>query len=147
MKKCIFCDICNGVADSSIIYQDENVIAFMSIHPVNPGEVILATKSHIERVEDLDDELLTILAIRAKEISKVLRQGYKPISVGWVVHGFMVHHAHIILIPQHTEHDITSSRWIKIRDGIVVFDETDALFESRSELDKQASFIKNLLHS
>jgi hypothetical protein len=34
---CVFCDIAAGREEASVVYQDENVVAFMDIEPVTEG--------------------------------------------------------------------------------------------------------------
>ena len=41
MSDCIFCNIIKGKAQSSIVYQDSNVTAFMDLYPINKGHVLI----------------------------------------------------------------------------------------------------------
>lgn len=47
MNECIFCDIVAGKACASVVYEDDIVIAIMTIAPVNPGHVMVIPKNHI----------------------------------------------------------------------------------------------------
>ena len=46
MEECIFCKIVKGEVPSSKIYEDDLVIAFMDIKPVNPGHALVVSKEH-----------------------------------------------------------------------------------------------------
>ena len=60
-----------------------------------------------------------------------------------VVHGFSVPHAHVVVVPQHDENDITSGRMAAVEDGLVVF--TTKLLPSveRDELDSLAQLLRD----
>jgi histidine triad (HIT) family protein len=54
MERCIFCEILAGKAPASFLYQDERVSAFMDIHPVNPGHLLVVPNSHAANLAGLD---------------------------------------------------------------------------------------------
>lgn len=56
MEHCVFCRIVEGVAPASIAYDDEKVLAFMDIQPVNPGHVLVIPKAHAGGLSELDEE-------------------------------------------------------------------------------------------
>ncbi|MFH1456976.1 MAG: HIT domain-containing protein, partial [Patescibacteria group bacterium] len=55
---CIFCKIVKGEIPADKVYEDENVLAFLDITPINPGHVLLIPKKHYENLYDLPDEEL-----------------------------------------------------------------------------------------
>lgn len=145
MHKCIFCDIANKKAPSSMIYEDERVIAFLALHPSRPGEFIVAPKMHFNEVEEVDDDTYSHLMKVLKRLSVVQKKALQPKHVGWIVHGFSINHAHIIVVPQYDKDDITSSRWAKVENGSVVFDETNIQLPTRDELDAMAKKINSMI--
>lgn len=54
---CVFCEIIAGRAESSLVYEDEHVIAFMDIRPLTPGHLLVVPRSHADYLEDLDEDL------------------------------------------------------------------------------------------
>jgi len=56
MSDCVFCDIVAGKAPASIVYEDNIVIAIMTIGPVNPGHVMVMPKKHIIYMADMDED-------------------------------------------------------------------------------------------
>jgi len=56
MSDCVFCDIVAGTAPASVVYEDEVVIAFMDIGPVNPGHVMVVPTKHIPCMADMDED-------------------------------------------------------------------------------------------
>ena len=51
----MFCRIIGGEIPSHKVYEDENTLAFLDIHPSTPGHTLIVPKAHIARVEDLSD--------------------------------------------------------------------------------------------
>lgn len=42
-----------------MVYEDERLVGFMDLHPVNPGHVLLVPKKHAAHMADLDEEIGT----------------------------------------------------------------------------------------
>ncbi|MEK9185084.1 MAG: HIT domain-containing protein, partial [Patescibacteria group bacterium] len=40
MENCIFCKIANKEIPADIIYEDDKIVAFLDIRPVNPGHTL-----------------------------------------------------------------------------------------------------------
>lgn len=53
---CVFCDIVTGVEAASRVYEDDQVLAFMDLHPVNPGHTLVIPRVHSAGLVDLDVE-------------------------------------------------------------------------------------------
>jgi histidine triad (HIT) family protein len=58
---CVFCAILRGGAPAAFIHQDDLVVAFMDIRPVQPGHVLVVPRIHAELIPDLDAASLTRL--------------------------------------------------------------------------------------
>jgi histidine triad (HIT) family protein len=54
---CVFCEIIAGRAESSLVYEDEHVVAFMDIRPLTPGHVLVVPRRHADYLEALDEDL------------------------------------------------------------------------------------------
>ncbi|MCU7650789.1 HIT family protein [Pseudomonas piscis] len=50
---CIFCQIIAGALPAAVIYRDEHCMAFMDVHPLGPGHVLLIPQSHVEKLDQL----------------------------------------------------------------------------------------------
>ncbi|MBQ2917306.1 MAG: histidine triad nucleotide-binding protein [Clostridia bacterium] len=60
MDDCIFCKIINKEIPSSIVYEDNEILAFRDINPAAPVHILVIPKKHISSLVDLskEDELL-----------------------------------------------------------------------------------------
>ncbi len=51
---CVFCRIVAGTADVSVVYEDDRLLAFCDVNPVNPGHVLIIPKTHCVGLADLE---------------------------------------------------------------------------------------------
>src|ERR1017187_7014950 len=54
---CLLCDIVAGREESSRVYDDEQVTAFMDIQPVTQGHLLVVPRAHVDFLESLDEDL------------------------------------------------------------------------------------------
>jgi histidine triad (HIT) family protein len=99
MQDSIFTKIIKGEIPSHKIYEDDDVLAFLDIHPVMPGHTLVIPKKQVEFVWDLDDETYTTLTLAVKKIALHIRETLDVEYVGEQVIGVDVPHAHVHLIP------------------------------------------------
>lgn len=135
---CIFCDIVAGRAQASVIYQDDIILAFMGIQPTAPGECIIIPKTHVDHFTDVPEDVAAQIIVVARRIGRRILSVFKPERVGYLVHGYGVAHAHLILVPQHGPHHLTSDRFARIEDGRIIFDMENIPFADRASLDEHA---------
>ena len=138
---CVFCEIVAGRSPASIVYQDDIVMAFMTIRPTAPGECLVIPKAHVDHFTDVDDDTAQRIMVVAQRIGRRLRTAFKPLRVGMVVHGFGVPHAHLLLVPQHGIHHITSDRYVSVQNGQLVFSQSNVPIPERSMLDEHARIL------
>jgi len=143
MDKCIFCQIIAGHAPASRVYEDDLCLAFMTLKPTRTGECTVIPKGHIDHFTDIPDELAAHLMVTAQHIGRNMMRQLSPLRVGMVVHGFGVPHAHLILVPQHDPHDITSGRHAFIEAGQIKFSNQHLPGCERDDLDRIAALLRS----
>ena len=77
MSDCLFCRIIAREIPSSIVYEDERVLAFKDINPQAPLHVLVIPKRHVATLNDLspaDDGIVGELVRRAAAIAT--EEGY-----------------------------------------------------------------------
>jgi histidine triad (HIT) family protein len=99
MEDSIFTKIIKGEIPSHKIYEDDKTYAFLDIHPVLPGHVLVIPKKQVEFIWDLDEETYIALMKSVKKIGKHLRDVWDEPHVTMRVVGVDVPHAHVHLIP------------------------------------------------
>ncbi len=105
----IFTRIIKGEIPCYKIYEDDKVIAFLDIHPINPGQVLVVPKKQIQYIWDLSENDYQSLMEVVKKIGAHIRRVIGCERVGIVVEGFDVPHCHVKLIPLHSSADLRRS--------------------------------------
>jgi len=101
----IFTKIINGEVPAHRIYEDDRVIAFLTIHPLCDGHTLVIPKKQVNQIWDMESDDYDCLWKTAKKIALHLRKVMEVERVGVVVKGFAVPHTHIHLIPvKHNNH-------------------------------------------
>ena len=74
MQDCIFCKIINKEISSSIVYEDDEIIAFRDIHPVTPVHILVIPKKHITSLANLEKEDEAVVGKIYGVINKIAKQ-------------------------------------------------------------------------
>ena len=56
--KCLFCRIVSGELPATIVYEDDDAIAFLDHRPLFPGHTLLVPREHVETLGELPANLL-----------------------------------------------------------------------------------------
>ncbi len=102
MPDTIFTKIIKGEIPCHKIYEDDHTLAFLDIHPVQPGHTLIIPKKQIEFVWDLDDEDYKAVMGTTKKVAQRLSEVLGTKYIGERIVGVDVPHAHVQLIPFNT---------------------------------------------
>ncbi|ASK28713.1 HIT family protein [Chryseobacterium sp. T16E-39] len=106
MTDCIFCKIINRELPASIIHEDDHVIAFMDIQPVNPGHILVVPKVHKELIAEVDEDLTSRMFKIAAKINRAIRksnihsEGINYFLADGEAAGQEVFHTHLHIFPR-----------------------------------------------
>ena len=106
MQDSIFTRIIKGEIPAHKVYEDDRVLAFLDIHPVQPGHVLVIPKRQVEFIWDLSDNDYQDLMRAVQKVGAHMRDIFEPKQVGIIVAGIGVPHAHVHLIPFTTETEL-----------------------------------------
>lgn len=73
--ECIFCKIIQKEVKSSIVWEDEDIIAFNDLNPQAPTHILIVPKKHIPSLQEATEEDIEILGkinYTAKRIAEKL---------------------------------------------------------------------------
>lgn len=102
--ECLFCKIVAGQVPATIIFEDEEVMAFRDISPQSPTHILVIPKKHISTINDVHDEdeaLLGHLVIVAKKLASQLglsEKGYRLVFNINEDGGQTVYHIHLHML-------------------------------------------------
>ena len=138
---CVFCEIVAHRVPASFVYEDDRVAAFMSIQPTAAGECLVIPREHVDHFTDLPDDIAEHIMVIAQRIGRRMREVFPLERVGYLVHGYGVAHAHLVIVPQQGPYHLTSDRMARIVDGRVIFDLSSIPVADREVLDAHARLL------
>jgi histidine triad (HIT) family protein len=97
-KDCVFCKIVNGEIPCKKVYENENFLAFLDIHPITSGHVQVIPKKHYRWVWDVPDigEYFEVV----KKIALAQKKAFGVDIVRSQVYGEDISHAHVWVWPE-----------------------------------------------
>ncbi len=105
MQTCLFCKIINKGIPSRIIYENDESVAILDIHPQAPGHTMVLPRFHAENILGLPDDKIGAVWKTVKKITGMLDKTLKPdgFTIG-INHGrasgSTVDHLHIHIMPR-----------------------------------------------
>lgn len=105
MEKTIFEKIIDREIPAGIVFEDDRVLAFLDVKPVNHGHILVIPKKKFVNIFDADSELLGYMMSVAGRIGTALRDHLPCDGINIVMNnaapaGQAVFHAHIHVIPR-----------------------------------------------
>ena len=101
MQDSIFTKIIKGEIPSHKVYEDEKTFAFLDIHPIQPGHVLVVPKKQVGFVWDMETEDFQVLMAAVQKVGRRLRESFPDKSrVGVMIEGLDVaDHVHVKVFP------------------------------------------------
>lgn len=135
---CIFCDIIEGRSEAEILFENQNVISFLDIRPVNYGHTLVITKKHYENFQSVpSDELNHLMKalqfISSAVVNSVNADGFNLIVNSGKAAGQTIFHFHFHIIPRY-HNDFRFKPDFKNYSGGIMKEFADKI---RSELQKK----------
>lgn len=103
---CIFCRIIKRELPASAVYEDERALAFLDLHPINQGHVLVVPKRHKHQFTELNPSEAAHLFSVGQKILKALQkseircEGANLFLSDGPVAGQEVMHSHLHVVPR-----------------------------------------------
>lgn len=103
MADCLFCKIAGKEVQSSIVYEDENMVAFNDINPQAPVHILVVPKKHIPTLLGVKDEDKDLIFSIQKVIARIAQEknlvdGFRVVINCGPNAGQAVYHLHFHLL-------------------------------------------------
>jgi histidine triad (HIT) family protein len=95
----IFTKIIQGELPAFRIYEDEEVISFLTIDPIRAGHALIVPKVEIDSYMNVPEPHYSAVFQLAQKLGKAIQSATDCERVGLAVQGFEVRHFHLHLIP------------------------------------------------
>lgn len=100
MEDSIFTKIVKGEIPSHKVYEDEQTYAFLDIHPIQPGQVLVIPKKQVEFVWDLDEPTYRAVMETCRKVARRMQEIFpEKARIAQMIEGLDANHAHVKLFP------------------------------------------------
>jgi histidine triad (HIT) family protein len=115
MTGCVFCKIIRKEQPEDIVFEDDNVIAFVPLEQDTKGHVVVAPKEHFRDIFDITPVVLERLMVTAKTLSQRLVRENNATGVNLINNSGAdaqqtVFHFHVHIIPRYKDDGL--SLWL-----------------------------------
>jgi histidine triad (HIT) family protein len=103
-QNCVFCRIIHKQALASVVYEDDQVIAFLSHRPITVGHTLVVPKKHYANLYEIPEEEAAYLFKITKRLTHAVRDATQTTGIRIVQNngetaGQVVFHIHMHIIP------------------------------------------------
>ena len=105
MENCLFCKIVKEEIPAMKVYEDDEVVAFLDIRPVNPGHTLVIPKEHHPSLSETPDKVAAALMRVVPQLSKAIMKAVDTDAFNLGVNngalaGQIVDHTHLHIMPR-----------------------------------------------
>lgn len=103
MEECVFCKIMRREIPASVVYENDILLCFMDIEPINKGHILIIPKNHVLDLDELSDVESSEIMRISKIVVKVLKEKFKPEGYSIMQNGGIfndVGHYHMHVFPR-----------------------------------------------
>jgi diadenosine tetraphosphate (Ap4A) HIT family hydrolase len=95
----VFTKIINGEIPGRFVYEDDDVVAFLTIAPITQGHTLVVPRAEIDQWQDVDgSELNRVMAV-SQLIGKAVCKAFDVERAGLIIAGLEVPHLHVHVFP------------------------------------------------
>ena len=105
MNDCIFCKIVAKEIPCYKVYENEKVLAFLDLFPINKGHCLVIPKEHHTNIFCLPPDLLQEITLTGQKIARAIQEIVKPDGMNLQqsnekAAGQEIFHYHLHLVPR-----------------------------------------------
>jgi histidine triad (HIT) family protein len=113
---CIFCKIINGEIPSVKVYEDDKVLAFMDINPINEGHLLIIPKAHAATIIEITEADFLAVMSATRKLAAAVKTALNPDGINLLqlngkAANQVVPHLHVHIVPRWFGDGVTVSQW------------------------------------
>ncbi|CDO07363.1 HIT family protein [Mycolicibacterium cosmeticum] len=95
----VFTKIINGELPGRFVYEDDEVVAFLTIEPMTQGHTLVVPRAEVDNWQDLDPALFGKVMSVSQLIGKAVTKAFDAERAGVIIAGLEVPHLHVHVFP------------------------------------------------
>lgn len=114
---CLFCRLIQGDLPTYRVYENDNFVVMLDIHPINPGHVLVVPKAHVDSFHEAEDALYVPMMLLVKRMALAIKAMFVPLQVVMATSGVGNRHVHVHVLPVHGLCDVVLEAEIERREA------------------------------
>ncbi len=95
----VFSMIINRDLPGRFVYEDDDVVAFLTIEPMTQGHTLVVPRAEVDNWQDLDPELWGKVMAVSQQIGRAVCKAFDAERAGMIIAGLEVPHLHVHVFP------------------------------------------------
>lgn len=95
----LFTKIINGELPGRFVYQDDEVVAFLTIQPMTQGHTLVVPRAEIDQWQDVDGAAFSKVMAVSQLIGKAVCRAFDVERAGVIIAGLEIPHLHVHVFP------------------------------------------------
>ena len=114
MDSCLFCRIVSGELPATIVYEDDNSVAFLDHRPLFHGHTLLVPRKHVETLGELSPKIVGPYFEAAQLLSRAVESGMDAEGTFVAINNRVsqsVPHLHVHVVPRRKKDGLKGFFW------------------------------------
>lgn len=95
----VFTKIINGELPGRFVYEDDDIVAFLTIQPMTPGHTLVVPRAEIDNWQDIDAPVFARVMEVSQLIGRAVCRAFDTERSGVIIAGLEVPHLHVHVFP------------------------------------------------
>jgi diadenosine tetraphosphate (Ap4A) HIT family hydrolase len=95
----VFTKIINGELPGRFVYEDDDIVAFLTIAPITVGHTLVVPRAEIDNWQDVDPTVFARVIEVSQLIGKAVVKAFPAERAGMIIAGLEVPHLHVHVFP------------------------------------------------
>ena len=95
----VFTKIINGDLPGRFVYEDDDIVAFLTIAPITVGHTLVVPRAEIDNWQDVDPTVFARVIEVSQLIGKAVVKAFPAERAGMIIAGLEVPHLHVHVFP------------------------------------------------
>jgi len=95
----VFTQIISGELPGRFVYEDDDVVAFLTIQPMTQGHTLVVPRAEIDQWQDVEPQAFNKVMGVAQLIGKAVCKAFGASRAGVIIAGLEVPHLHVHVFP------------------------------------------------
>ena len=111
---CLFCRIVSGELPATVVYEDDNTVAFLDHRPLFHGHTLLVPREHVETLGELSSKIVGPYFEAAQLLSRAVESGMDAEGTFVAMNNRVsqsVPHLHVHVVPRRKKDGLKGFFW------------------------------------